>query len=188
MASAMLLTNSFVGGIRSVSSVRNVQKLELQGSSPARLNTRGTAAAFATLSTETKSEDAHLSRRKVVALAGLIALALPPSAHADVIEVYKKETQDVISKVRTTLALDRNDPSKPDAVSDLRVVANDWVAKYRREKQVAGKPSFSNMYSVLNAIAGHYVSFGANYPIPAKRQTRILEEVDDAEKALGRGK
>jgi photosystem II Psb27 protein len=44
------------------------------------------------------------------------------------------------------------------------------------------------MYSVVNAIAGHYISFGPTYPIPVKRKDRILDEVKDAEKALSRGR
>ncbi|KAJ7296026.1 hypothetical protein O6H91_02G142200 [Diphasiastrum complanatum] len=138
------------------------------------------------------SEARHmgLSRREA-ALAfgtGSLALAFSGAAWADIDDDYKKETQQVIQQVKNTLVLEKTDPSKPEAVALLRQASNDWVAKYRREKKVAGKPSFSNMYSVLNAISGHYISFGPSSPIPAKRQQRILEEINDAEKALTRGR
>ncbi|EFJ33709.1 hypothetical protein SELMODRAFT_77713 [Selaginella moellendorffii] len=135
-----------------------------------------------------------LSRRQAVlasttgiVLAGMMELH-PCAALADFIEDYKSDTEAVIAKVKETLALEKTDPAKPNAVASLRQSSNSWVAKYRREKSVAGKPSFSNMYSVLNAISGHYISFGPSSTIPAKRQQRILEEVKDAEKALSRGR
>lgn len=99
-----------------------------------------------------------------------------------------KETQEVISKVRSTLTKDKTDPDVADAVSDLRATSNFWVAKYRKEKALLGRPSFRDMYSALNAVSGHYISFGPTSPIPAKRRARILEEMDSAEKALLRGR
>lgn len=134
---------------------------------------------------------APLTRREV-GLVGLAATAatllVPGIARADVIEVYTSDTSNVIGKVKATLNLPRDDPTRSEAVTELRELSNFWVAKYRREKAVAGKPSFSNMYSVLNAISGHYISFGPTYPIPKKRLDRIMEEIDIAEKALARGR
>ncbi|KAH9547763.1 hypothetical protein CY35_11G052300 [Sphagnum magellanicum] len=147
----------------------------------------------------TNSGDDHSSRvsRRVMSLLGggattglLLVLSLieAGAAVADGAEDYKNETQEVIDQVKATLELDKTDPRKAEAVANLRHISNDWVAKYRRDKKVAGKPSFSNMYSVVNAIAGHYISFGPTYPIPVKRRDRILDEVKDAEKALSRGR
>jgi photosystem II Psb27 protein len=62
------------------------------------------------------------------------------------------------------------------------------VAKYRRDDRFAGKPSYGNMYSVLNAISGHYNSFGPEAPIPKKRLERINKELSDAEKLLSRNR
>lgn len=99
-----------------------------------------------------------------------------------------KDTSAVISKVRTTLSMERTDPNVADAVAELREVSNSWVAKYRKEKALLGKASFRDIYSALNAVSGHYVSFGPTAPIPAKRKARILEEMETAEKALSRGR
>lgn len=142
-------------------------------------------------SSEQKCEAKNVVSRRDVAMLGLVASIGAMSggvALADADEDYKRETLDVIEQVRTTLALEKTDPAKVPAVAKLRQAGNEWVAKYRKSKKVAGKPSFSNMYSVVNAISGHYVSFGATYPIPAKRKDRILDEVKDAEKALNRGR
>jgi photosystem II Psb27 protein len=62
------------------------------------------------------------------------------------------------------------------------------VAKYRREKGLLGRQSFRDMYSALNAVSGHYISFGPTAPIPNKRRVRILEEMDSVEKSLQRGR
>ncbi|VVA89846.1 unnamed protein product [Arabis nemorensis] len=110
----------------------------------------------------------------------------PASAAED--EEYVKDTSEVISKVRTTLSMERTDPNVADAVAELREASNSWVAKYRKEKALLGKASFRDIYSALNAVSGHYVSFGPTAPIPAKRKARILEEMETAEKALSRGR
>lgn len=103
-------------------------------------------------------------------------------------EEYVKETAEVINKVRSTINMDKNDPNIASAVAELREASNSWVAKYRREKALLGRASYRDIYSALNAISGHYISFGPTAPIPAKRKARILEEMDTAEKALSRGR
>ncbi|KAL3509422.1 hypothetical protein ACH5RR_028823 [Cinchona calisaya] len=131
-------------------------------------------------------------RRDFLSLAAGIlspALLLPVTpAWADENEEYAKETSEVIKKVRATVNLDKNDPNIANAVAELRETSNSWVAKYRREKSLLGRASFRDIYSALNAVSGHYISFGPTAPIPAKRKQRILEEVDTAEKALLRGR
>ncbi|WVZ56827.1 hypothetical protein U9M48_007303 [Paspalum notatum var. saurae] len=109
-----------------------------------------------------------------------------PARAAD--DEYVTETKEVIGKVRSTINMDKSDPNVADAVAELRELSNSWVAKYRREKSLLGRPSFREMYSALNAVSGHYISFGPTAPIPTKRRARILEEMDTAEKALLRGR
>lgn len=121
------------------------------------------------------------------AAAAFVIVSRPPAALASDDE-YVKETTDVIKKVRSTIGMDKSDPNVASAVAELRDASNSWVAKYRREKALLGRPSFRDVYSALNAVSGHYISFGPTAPIPAKRRTRILEEVDTAEKALLRGR
>lgn len=101
-------------------------------------------------------------------------------------EAYKSETGDILSKVNTVLSLDKDDPSKEDSVKALRKDINAWVAKYRRDDKFSGKPSFGNTYSALNALAGHYNSFGATAPIPKKRLDRLTKELGDAQMLLTR--
>ncbi|QCE09649.1 photosystem II repair protein PSB27-H1, chloroplastic [Vigna unguiculata] len=148
-----------------------------------------TTLVSATLSPTTATAT-HPRRRQFLSFtASLVSSVLPLApALASSDEEYVKETEDVINKVRTTITLDKNDPNVATAVADLRESSNSWVAKYRREKALLGRASFRDMYSALNAVSGHYISFGPTAPIPTKRRARILEEVDTAEKALLRGR
>ncbi|KAL7608951.1 photosystem II repair protein PSB27-H1, chloroplastic [Lactuca sativa] len=143
-------------------------------------------------SSTTTTTTATTHRRNFLSLAAVISISSPllviPAALAASDEEYTKETQEVIQKVRNTINMDKTDPNIATAVAELRETSNSWVAKYRREKALLGRLSFRDMYSALNAVSGHYVSFGPTSPIPAKRKTRILEEIDSVEKALSRGR
>ncbi|RHN75699.1 putative photosystem II Pbs27 [Medicago truncatula] len=127
-----------------------------------------------------------LSTSATILTTTFLAHVTPALAASD--EEYVKETEEVISKVRTTITLDKNDPNVATAVAELRDTSNSWVAKYRREKALLARASFRDMYSALNAVSGHYISFGPTAPIPAKRRVRILEEIEVAEKSLKRGR
>ncbi|KAH7675857.1 Photosystem II Pbs27 protein [Dioscorea alata] len=133
----------------------------------------------------------NVTRRELGIFIGagtVLLVPLLPAAMAASDEEYVRETTEVIGKVRSTINLDRTDPNLAAAVADLREVSNTWVAKYRREKALLGRASFRDMYSALNAVSGHYISFGPAAPIPTKRKARILEEMDTAEKSLLRGR
>jgi photosystem II Psb27 protein len=110
------------------------------------------------------------------------------SARAAADDEYVKDAEEVINKIRNTINMDKTDPNVPAAVAELREASNSWVAKYRKEKELLGRASFRDIYSALNAVSGHYISFGPTAPIPAKRKARILQEMDTAEKALVRGR
>ncbi|XP_074565799.1 photosystem II repair protein PSB27-H1, chloroplastic [Curcuma longa] len=134
-----------------------------------------------------------ICRRELLAAAifspAAALLVLPPApALASDDEEYVKETAEMINRLRSTISMDKTDPNVATAVAELREASNTWVAKYRREKALLGRASFRDIYSALNAVSGHYISFGPTAPIPTKRKARILEEVDTAEKALLRGR
>ncbi|GKY92865.1 hypothetical protein MPSEU_000255700 [Mayamaea pseudoterrestris] len=64
----------------------------------------------------------------------------------------------------------------------------DFVSYYRRFPKVAGKPSFSTLYTSINVLAGHYTSYGFKYPLPEKRRKRLYQEYAEIEKSLKRGR
>ncbi|CAN1182424.1 Photosystem II repair protein PSB27-H1, chloroplastic [Linum perenne] len=136
----------------------------------------------------TRRRNVLLSSAAAVVSAASSWLTISPAAFAASDEEYVKETTEVINKVRSTITLDRNAPNVEEAVAELRETSNSWVAKYRKEKALLARASFRDMYSALNAVSGHYISFGPTAPLPAKRKARILEEMDTAEKSLLRGR
>lgn len=64
----------------------------------------------------------------------------------------------------------------------------DFVSYYRRFPQIAGKPSFSTLYTAINVLAGHYTSYGYKYPLPEKRRKRLFQEYAEIAKSLKRGR
>ena len=42
----------------------------------------------------------------------------------------------------TAVTLARDDPGREAAVAAVRLATNSWVAKYRRDNQFSGKPSY----------------------------------------------
>jgi photosystem II Psb27 protein len=86
------------------------------------------------------------------------------------------------------VTLEPDNPDRTAAVAAIRAATNAWVAKYRRDNQFSGKPSYGNTYSALNAVAGHINSFGPETPLPKKRLDRVLKELEDADKLIERGR
>merc|ERR1719246_285468 len=64
----------------------------------------------------------------------------------------------------------------------------DFVSYYRRFPKVAGKPSFSTLYTSINVLAGHYTSYGYKYPLPEKRRKRLYQEYAEVDKSLKRNR
>lgn len=64
----------------------------------------------------------------------------------------------------------------------------DFVSYYRRFPKIAGKPSFSTLYTSINVLAGHYTSYGYKYPLPEKRRKRLYQEYAEIAKSLKRGR
>ena len=51
--------------------------------------------------------------------------------------------------MRFTLDLPANSDEKAAAIEKTRKLTNDWVARYRRDKGITGRPSYGNVYSAL---------------------------------------
>eukprot|EP00472_Partenskyella_glossopodia_P011126 CAMPEP_0197515640 /NCGR_PEP_ID=MMETSP1318-20131121/709_1 /TAXON_ID=552666 /ORGANISM="Partenskyella glossopodia, Strain RCC365" /LENGTH=213 /DNA_ID=CAMNT_0043064065 /DNA_START=56 /DNA_END=697 /DNA_ORIENTATION=+ len=102
-------------------------------------------------------------------------------------EVYERETSQFLDELKKTLALPKDDEGKKEAVLNLKVEGNRWVAKWRNSK-MSSSPSFGNLYSVVNAVNGHYNTFGPNSNLPKKRMARVEKEISDASKYLTKGR
>jgi photosystem II Psb27 protein len=75
-----------------------------------------------------------------------------------------------------------------DYGKNLKKEMVDFVSYYRRFPKVAGKPSFSTLYTSINVLAGHYTSYGYKYPLPEKRRKRLYQEYAEIDKSLKRGR
>jgi len=90
--------------------------------------------------------------------------------------------------MRAANELARGTPGMEEQVLNTRKQMSDFVAFYRRQPQISGKPSFSTLYTATNTLAGHYASYGNKYPVPEKRRTRLEQQFKEIDRALARGK
>lgn len=134
--------------------------------------------------------------RREAALAGLGALLLLPvgSAQAGLLggpdknEVYTADTSLLLEKVQSGLDLPKDASNREEVFQEIKEKTTAWVAKYRRGAAFQGRPSYNTTYSAVNALAGHFNSFGLTAPVPKKRLDRIQKEITDADRALKRGR
>merc|ERR1711871_339645 len=135
-----------------------------------------------------------LRRRESVLMGlvgGIVAAARPAQAglFGGISEdVYVSDTTEVLGVLKQTLALTNESTDADVVVESVRNESNKWVAKYRRQSNFNGRPSYGNTYSAINAVLGHYNNFGSGTLFPKRRLERVVKEVDDAGRALSRGR
>ena len=152
---------------------------------------RSRRAAVVVASTQPTSR-----RAAVTTLLGLSAAILSPATPAnaflgigeDPSAKYTEQTQTLIDSVRAALAVEPRTDAREAAMKGVKEKTVAWVSAYRRDPNFAGRPSFSQMYSAVNALDGQLVSFGLKANFPAKRLDRMMKSIDDAERALKRGR
>eukprot|EP00468_Gymnochlora_sp_CCMP2014_P000879 CAMPEP_0167740954 /NCGR_PEP_ID=MMETSP0110_2-20121227/583_1 /TAXON_ID=629695 /ORGANISM="Gymnochlora sp., Strain CCMP2014" /LENGTH=153 /DNA_ID=CAMNT_0007624943 /DNA_START=168 /DNA_END=629 /DNA_ORIENTATION=- len=137
-------------------------------------------------------ESNAMSRRSVIGGLAGAAVSIPFAANAgifgpDARTIYETETNAFLKQLKDTLSLPTSDDGKAEAVASLKKEGNRWVAKWRGSK-FSSSPSFGNLYSVVNAVNGHYNTFGANTNIPKKRLARVDKEIEDASRYLSKGR
>ena len=81
----------------------------------------------------------------------------------------------MIDTLKVTLDMTAETSDKEGVVDAMRQDSNAWVAKYRRQRDFGGRPSYGNTYSAINAVLGHYNNFGSTTLFPKKRLTRVLK-------------
>lgn len=57
----------------------------------------------------------------------------------------------------------------------------EFVANYRRSTNISGKLSYSNLYTSISVLAGHYASYGPKFPVPEKRRKRLMQVRRDSD-------
>lgn len=98
---------------------------------------------------------------------------------------YRQDTLSVINSLRTAIELPEGDLNQKAAQTDARAKINDFIARYRRDKSIAGLNSFTTMDTALNSLAGHYSSY-PNRPLPEKLKKRLNQEFRQVEAAVNR--
>lgn len=135
-------------------------------------------------------------RRTFLLNTAIIASVLAPVQNAqaflglgeDSSQKYTTQTQTMIDSIRAALELPANTDEREQAMTGVKKQTVAWVSAYRRDPKFAGRPSFSQMYSAVNALDGQLVSFGLKANFPAKRLDRMMKSIDDAERQLKRGR
>lgn len=157
---------------------------------------KSVSARSVKVSATTKNVEQISRRETITAVTAMGALFMSSPAHAflgigdedTTQKKYEETTGNILAMVKVAIDLPKNDPTKEEVVLALRKEINTWVATYRREPKVSGRPSYGNTYAALNALAGHYNSFGLTAPIPKKRMERLQKELTDATLLLSRGR
>ena len=87
---------------------------------------------------------------------------------------YEQDAAKVRNHMVTATGLGKGADRMEDYGKNMKKEMVDFVSYYRRFPNVAGKPSFSTLYTSINVLAGHYTSYGYKYPLPEKRVSNFL--------------
>merc|ERR1712087_393649 len=101
---------------------------------------------------------------------------------------YEQDAEKVRGHMVTATGLAKGSDRMEDFGKEMKKEMIEFVSYYRRFPKIAGKPSFSTLYTSINVLAGHYTSYGYNYPLPEKRRKRLYQEYAEIEKSLKRGR
>mmetsp|Transcript_2149 Transcript_2149/g.3023 ORF Transcript_2149/g.3023 Transcript_2149/m.3023 type:complete len:184 (-) Transcript_2149:34-585(-) len=169
------------------------------------------ASAFSPSGLKVADSNASCGRRdilKSVGVAGVASIAgagLPFVANAEIVVPaqvteydfpsdwglsfnYEEDAAKVRKHMVTATGLGKGATKMEDFGKNMKKEMIDFVSYYRRFPKVAGKPSFSTLYTSINVLAGHYTSYGYKYPLPEKRRKRLYQEYAEIEKSLKRGR
>lgn len=99
---------------------------------------------------------------------------------------YQQDALTTVSSLRTAIQLPEDAPEKAASQAEAKLIINEFVSRYRRNKATENLTSFTTMRTALNSLAGHYSSY-PNRPLPQKLKDRIEVEFKQVEAALRRG-
>ena len=94
----------------------------------------------------------------------------------------------MVTHMRYCVAMEKGTPGMEKIATNCKKEMTDFVSYYRRFPKIAGKLSYSNLYTSINVLAGHYASYGPKFPVPEKRRKRLTQEFGDIEKAIKRNR
>jgi len=166
-------------------------------------------SGFGTQAPQSSSSSTAASRREFVKIAGAGIVAAPFLAAAPALaEVavpeqskefafpsdwglsfkYDEDAAKVREHMVVATGLAKGSDRMEEFGKNMKKEMIDFVSYYRRFPKIAGKPSFSTLYTSINVLAGHYTSYGYKYPLPEKRRKRLYQEYSEIEKSLRRNR
>jgi photosystem II Psb27 protein len=101
---------------------------------------------------------------------------------------YEEDAAKVREHMLLATGMAKGSEKMEDFGKNMKKEMVDFVSYYRRFPKIAGKPSFSTLYTSINVLAGHYTSYGFKYPLPEKRRKRLYQEYTEIDKSLKRGR
>jgi photosystem II Psb27 protein len=101
---------------------------------------------------------------------------------------YASDAAKVREHMLIATGLAKGSEKMEDFGKNMKKEMVDFVSYYRRFPKIAGKPSFSTLYTSINVLAGHYTSYGFKYPLPEKRRKRLYQEYNEIDKSLKRSR
>lgn len=113
-------------------------------------------------------------------------LGPPPTNFGLKHEEYYTDCQQLVDHMRYAVQLEKGNPIIVEVAEKTKEEMIDFVSYYRRFTGIAGRQTFSLLYTSVNVLAGHYTSYGPKVPVPEKRKKRLLQELKDIEKAIKR--
>ena len=77
---------------------------------------------------------------------------------------YYADVGKVVAHMRYAVQMEKGNPRIAEVASNVKNEMLDFVSYYRRFNGIAGKQSFSLLYTSVNVLAGHYTSYGTKFP------------------------
>mmetsp|Transcript_11350 Transcript_11350/g.26667 ORF Transcript_11350/g.26667 Transcript_11350/m.26667 type:complete len:192 (+) Transcript_11350:55-630(+) len=101
---------------------------------------------------------------------------------------YYADATRVVKHMEYATQQDKGAANMDEINKNMKKEMVDFVSFYRRFNNVAGKQSFSTLYTAINVLAGHYTSYGTKFPVPEKRRKRLYQEYAEIEKNIKKGR
>eukprot|EP01039_Chlorochromonas_danica_P005201 gene5201-5728_t len=120
--------------------------------------------------------------------APVAVLGPPPTDFGLAYNNYYADVAKVVNHMRYAIQLEKGNPILVEFAGKTKDEMSDFVAHYRRYNGISGKQSYSLLYTSINVLAGHYTSYGPKFPVPEKRRKRLLQEFNDIERAVRKGR
>ncbi|CAK0890955.1 unnamed protein product, partial [Prorocentrum cordatum] len=87
---------------------------------------------------------------------------------------YREDTYQLLKHMKISGSLDKGTPRMERWQKRIKEEMDDWLALYRRQEMSVGRQSYYTLYSAINTMASHIVSYGHT---PARAPQRLRHRV-----------